>query len=317
MQINTLNSDFQYCYHSILLRVNPRILIGNSSYIGIYVNTPSENGRLILALNECLPQIGLTEYFSLELGQPCLCAIEDFRISRLDLCVNYQFPSAYLLSSYLKLMRRGNRLSFLTEPVIYDSIAKRKLPYKHALFLSASSFDICIYDKAAQMEDNIAFFKEIPPEATGLLRFEIQLRREKLKRALQKSPNTSLLTVLAYTPELCRMEFGRYTKSLFCTGNYYTLQDAKALIVQHETPYSACKKIQFLENVSANRSLEQTIKEYERDDKSCRYLLEGLAKLGINPVTIPEKWFGPHALLHSIPALLGFCPPTDPEQIQE
>lgn len=316
MSTSNLGPDLSLCYHSISLRVNPRILLGDTSYLGIYINTPEENARLISTLNRCLDAVGLKEFFSYDLGYNLPCTIENFTISRVDLCVNYKFDSDFIASSYLKLMRRGNRHQFLKETVKYDPAARRKIPYKNALSLAARSFDIVVYNKAAQMEDNLDFFQSVPAEADGILRFEIQLRREKLRRILDGLPDTGLYYILSYLPVLCRAEFARYAKALFCTGGYYTLQAAKSIINTLENPSSSHKKAQFIEAVSTNKSLYKTIREYEHKGKSCRYLLDGLSKLGINPVTIPERWFGPIAYLDSIPNRLGFCPPTDPEQIQ-
>lgn len=310
-------SEQEFPYYSLVLIINPRLLVGDQSYLGIYESTPLTNHLLIAKLNNCICRLGLTEYRNVRLGRTLRCTIEDFSISRLDLCTNYKFESDDIAASYLKLMRRGNRCRFLQEDTHYDHSAHRCRPYSDALLLRAASFDISIYNKYRQMKDNLCYFKEIPEEANGLLRFEMQLHPAKLRYLLQKVPDISLADLLSYTQDLCRAEFERYTKMLFCTGDYYTLNLACKIIQAHKTAVQSDKMIHFLQDVSANRSLYQTIRDYQRDGRSARYLLDGLARLGVNPVTIPEKWFGKAARLSSIPSLLGFCVPNNALPSQE
>ena len=115
------------------------------------------------------------------------------------------------------------------------------------------------------MQDNIRYFKTIPAEADGLLRFEMQLHPAKLHYLLKKVPGIGLADLLSYTQDLCRMEFERYTKTLFCSGDYYTLNVACELVRKQVPTAQAIKIVQFLKDVSVNKSLYQTIKEYQRE----------------------------------------------------
>lgn len=197
----------------LILRINPRIAIGDVSYTGIYECTPLNNRTLVQFLIKIVTVLGLANVSDIT------SIANKFRISRLDLCVNYKFESDYLASKYLKLLRRGNRTDFLTEKTYYDDMAKRTKPYKNALVLNANSFNISIYNKAAQMKDNAAHFAQVPESAIGLLRFEMQLRPGKLHYCTKGTSATSFAAFLLQIEELCRAEFKRYSKTLFCTGD--------------------------------------------------------------------------------------------------
>jgi hypothetical protein len=302
------HEDGPYPYSEIKFVVNPRLALGDTDYIGIFVPTKDNIRQFLSVMNHCIKKIKLNKLTVYRHGKERAddCTIDDFTISRLDLCVNYPFPTQGVADTYLKLMKRGRWFQYLDEKKPYNEISKRPKKYENAVVLEADSFTISIYSKKAQMLDQIGFFKEIPEAAEGLIRFEIQLEQEKVKRLWNNYSCESLSDFFEQIPEISFSEFRRYMKGLFLKGDYMLFRTAKDRVMKCY-PEHAPEIIDFLKLVSQVRSLDEAITEY--DTKGLRYdkILRRLNIIKINPVTLPEDDAKEiqYPLLPSIPLILG------------
>lgn len=302
------HDDGEYPYSEIKFVVNPRLLLGDVDYIGIFEPTKESILQFISKMNQCIKKIKLNVLTTYHCGRDreIDCTINDFTISRLDLCVNYSFPTQALADEYLKLMMRGRWFEYLDAKTHYNDIAKRQKKYENAVVLEADSLTISIYSKKAQMLDQINFYKEIPRQAEGLLRFEIQMDQSKVKYLMKKNLCDSLKDFLSQVSDISFYEFRRYMKGLFLKGDYIPMRVAKERVVK-AYPEHALEIIEFLKLVSKLRSLDKATAEYDSNGMRYDKILRKLDKLDINPVTLPEDDASELQchLLPSIPLVLG------------
>ena len=302
------HDDVQYPYSEVKFVVNPRLALGDTGYIGIFEPSIENIQNFIFVMNNCLKKIKLNRLTEYHCGKEreVKCSINDFTVSRLDLCVNYTFPTQDIADTYLKLMRQGHWYHFLNDKTTYDKVGKRQKKYPNAIVLNAKTFSISIYSKKDQMIDQIHYFKEIPPQAEGLLRFEIQLTQSKINYIMRQNLCDSLSDLLEQISSISFSEFRRYMKGLFLKGDYVTLAKAKAWVT-NAYPKHALEIINFLKLVSVRRSLDTAIAEYEAKELRYDKILRRLNKIMVNPVTLTEEDAKDIQcpLLPSIPLVLG------------
>lgn len=282
----TLGTKLQgkYPYHFLNLRVNPRRLLGDTSYVGLFDLTENNIISLIERLNKLIKSIGYT--FD-------IADLNLFSFERLDLCHNIHLGSPVEADLYMKLIKRANIPEGFVLNTKYDAIAKRQKPYENAFELEGFSLKLVVYNKQRQMETNPFYDVSSIKEAESVLRYEVSLKQQLARYYKNKTVNVekffSLLRQVSITLLL------KYCRKGFTEGDYYSLDKARVLI--QASSYSREKKfalIMILETTNRMRSYALALlhcrEELELSKKEMKKLTRCFDCLRLNPVTIPSRW---------------------------
>jgi hypothetical protein len=217
----------------------------------------------------------------------------------------------------MKLYKRSDIPRYYKEyPPKYDEISHRMENTKYSHYLINDSVNINCYWKSREQ------MKKHPDRewsSENIIRFELQAKYRRmsyLRQRIKKDvPDTELCNFLITSrllgDEMVRTELKNYFSRVIKPGDYYTLKGAKKLINNHKNLYADTKEklIQVLELIDEHETipnareqfvpaiLRESSRKRLKDEFNAR--LRRLADLGINPVTIPERWRIPF-----IPSLL-------------
>ena len=276
----------------IKLVINPRILIGDKDYIGIFEPTEYNIERLFEGLAKIPYELKLDKVFHYEWFNN-VGNILNFRIHQIDFCINHKFESPYIADTYIKLLKRGNKTKNMAEDSYFDNNCNKFKKYKNFVGFKGKSFEIAAYNKQEQLLDHKKYFpEECIDEADGIVRFEIKVKREKIRRMLKSSDNIyvseleKMFNNIGYTSQC---EFSRYIKILFGKGDYYTMEKAVEIIRRNVKEKYHKDMINFLSLVSEKRSLWKAKAELT-DTNRLDKILKQFKNVKLNPVTVPIRW---------------------------
>lgn len=158
----------------IRMTINPRKLLDpNCSYLGIL--PPEED--IAKKLNKAFHSLMKNDVFPGEMN--------DYKLTRLDLCVNIQCDNKKLFQELVRVTAK-TPTPYGLERVFHKEKDKKKerLYNKHYIHFSCGSYDLVLYDKTYQMtKEGLKVGFEKWPQ--GVLRYEMQLKRP-LIRKLEK-----------------------------------------------------------------------------------------------------------------------------------
>ncbi len=210
-------------------------------------------------------------------------------LSRVDLCVNYEFNNEYIVKQYLKLADRSvradkdNRRYFKDEDGLLDFERN-----SHSFDVQNSNFELTMYDKRYQLVQ-YGQEKNLNKEYGNILRIEVKLKRrmiythfsniksniDKLKSILMNSSNIMINNIAP----------------LFYPGDYYTIELGLKRIC--DTTYlSNTKNIMcelFLEKINIERAYNSARVEFNLSDKQISTLKQNFQKISLNPSKITQK----------------------------
>lgn len=275
--LNGGNNKLSFQHYAITVKINPKILIGNKSYLDVARFEDIEN--MICKFTELSRQISCA-----------LPAFLDYNLIRVDYCVNINVSDLRLTPERLiELIRRSDKPTGFVEWESYDKKSHRKKPGKYSYYLINNSLHINFYYKLMQLEAEFPTCLDIDG-AESIIRFEVQCLRPKIysmKRSVMDSKNILLELLLAKT---CEKVILNYFERTIGFEPYMTLSNAKVLVQDSELKEKRKKElIKALELINAKRSIWKareslsTKKEIQHFNKS----LKRIKELGINPVTIP------------------------------
>ncbi len=296
-----------YYSNSITLIINPRSLIeGKIEHFKIFKNT-SENVKLLIKkLREVIKSIKADTQNFIDLND-----LYGFKLTRIDLCMNFVLYSEKTANDLFTLMKRGDMYKNMEEIKVYDKISKRKKPYKDSIAFSGKEIKINIYNKLKELENNNKQEALNSNDFNGFIRFEIVWGKEKLRKIRQKYRQYELFSEFLSDVHIhSRNEIKKCIEKLFKKGRYFTVEDAVkwlSLCVQDGIIKGKTKDnmVEFLHLVSDKRSYAEAIKECH-DYKILENKFEN-ERINLNPVTIPVRWIdGTYRILPSVYEMLGF-----------
>lgn len=293
-------------------RINPKILAGIKDYI-----TASNDSYLEIVerrFNEEASKI------SKLLGK-----FSDYTPKRIDFCVNFDIKELGILDApctpgqMMWLIKRGSFPSHFNEWTFYDKISHRRKAGKYSLYLRSGSVNINCYYKYKQLVEEFPDCPDIE-KALHVIRFEIQClyRKTRLMMLHEKklmdehrdrhgyidgdfnSPIEIIKRMLSdFTAEKV---INNYFNKIIKPGDYYTLKEAiKIIESENFRPDTEQLLIDTLKEIN-RQGIAKTRAEIVTIPAQRLFYnnLQRLAKLGINPVTIPKSFRVKH-----IPNLLS------------
>ena len=289
-----------YKEYIVEARINPKILAGIKDYI-------------TASTSDYLPIV--EERFNEEATEisEILGKFSSYTPKRVDFCINFDLKELGIRCTpeqMMKLIKMGDYPSYFKEWLYYDKISHRKKAGKFSFYLISRANNINCYYKYKQLEEEYPNCPHID-RALHVIRFEVQCKYSKIyvmRKAIQKKVPEYLITPQFILNELLsdftsQNMIEKYFMQIIKPGDYYTLKKAIEII---EDQHFSTQKEQVLidtlkeinrQGIARTRAsiAPEAIPQFYRT-------LDTLAKLKINPVTIPKSFGVKH-----IPNLLDTC----------
>lgn len=199
------------------------------------------------------------------------------------------------VKEYIELFQRGDKPSSRYYIEQYDNKNNRRGQKEGSFYLYSKGTTINFYDKEKERRDNKEKYNISDAEilaAENTLRFEIQCDKSKTDymKYYYKFETKSIFYYL--TLKESRKQILKYTKKVIRDGTYYKLNDAKKIIDNDKDLSTRSKNTLkgVLDLVNKCRSITKAREEFTGAKTTFNNHLKNLDKLGINPVTIPERW---------------------------
>lgn len=275
--------------------INPKILAGINDYL-----TAATYNDIDLAaanFNEISHEIS-----------PLLHSFTDYRITRIDYCVNIsldKFIPECDPMQIMNLIKRSNIPPHYEEWMKYDKDAHRMKSRPESFYLKSKSVNINCYSKYLQLlnkskerveKKRSPIDQESLDASRNIYRFEVQCKYHKIFSMSQKAKEAGDRSINKYKslldPIICTTIVSDYYDKVIGKGDWYTLSTAKQII--KSKGFNSQKEqhlINALKNVSRCRSLAKAKAScpIEKIGAFTRSLNQ-LETLNINPVTIPREW---------------------------
>lgn len=286
------NDYFDYIIEAT---INPKILAG----IKDYLTAATYNDIDLAAAN--------FNKISQEIS-PLLHSFSNYRISRIDYCVNIsldEFIPECTPMRFMNLIKRSNIPPHYEEWMKYDDTAHRMKSRPESFYLKSKSVNINCYSKYLQLlnksEERVKkkrspIDQETIDASRNIYRFEVQCKYHKIFSMSQKAKEAGDRSINKYKslldPIICTTIVSDYYKKVIGKGDWYTLSTAIQII--KSKGFNSQKEqhlINALKNVSRCRSLAKAKAScpIEKIGAFTRSLNQ-LETLNINPVTIPREW---------------------------
>ncbi len=275
--------------------INPRVLIEpGCSYLGILPLKSSSIKRLRKAFKELFEKT----VFDNE--------IENYYLSRVDLCTNIQCSNNRLFRELVRVIRK------LPTPPKYErkfykhKDKKKANRYnKHYLRFGCGTHELVIYDKTYQIRDgNLIIGYEKLPE--GVLRYEVHCERAYIKRIEKKSDTVDVLDVLwGLMQESEERIIGHFSRC-FSDAEFMQMEELERKI--KESGFKPGNKAVMLEletRLQRIQSVDKALTKMQKAGFDTSGVLDQFEKLGISPIPLrknfcAKKLPGPVELLKHI-----------------
>ena len=286
---------FNFFDYMVEATINPKILSGVIDYL-----TAATYNDIDLATDNF-------NKISHEIS-PLLHSFTDYRITRIDYCVNISLDEVLPECDPMRIMnliKRSNIPPHYEEWMKYDDTAHRMKSRPESFYLKSNSVTINYYSKYLQLlnksQENVKkgyppINQEILDASRNIYRFEVQCKYHKIYSMSQKAKEAGNRSINKYKslldPIICTTIVSDYYKKVIGKGDWYTLSEA-IQIIKSQGFY--CQRedrlIKALGYVSKCRSLARA-KESCPDKMLNAFIrtLKELENLNINPVTIPREW---------------------------
>ncbi|MDD3570585.1 MAG: hypothetical protein PHY44_05735 [Lachnospiraceae bacterium] len=267
----------------IRLIINPRILIGDLSYTGIFEKTNENWIKLFLNLDNILNELG-SDY-----------SFEHFTVSRIDLCVNLK-ANLRDINTTMRLIRKC-RIPEVYERVYFSSEEENaKEMNKNSFHVRRDYDEVSIYNKGFQMQqEGLAEYGDV-----DILRFEVQLKRNAIVRFLRQYYGSHYISnreILNFFAERIRDIMGYRLKDFFTKGYHLQYSEAQKIIDRNTifTSKTRQRMKQLIYYSSQCKNLNIAIKyledEYSLNKKQIEQLLKNFEKINLSPITLKNNSF--------------------------
>lgn len=270
-----------YINHCLSIFVNPRSLWKSSlcTYEIYGKNNANMINNLVSKINEALVLIS-DEYIIYD--------FEGASISRVDLCVNYQFENSYVTGQYIRLAKKSARrdkgkINVLNINGIYDDEGN-----DHHFGIENSNFELTIYDKSFELYRKKKI-KSLDEKYGQVLRIEIKMKKRYIKYYTKHiSSNIDKLTFLLRNSQSIMINS---ICKVFYPGDYFVKSFTKDRIIENN--YQSHIRDLMKEIISGDESIDQIYhnieREYNLSKKTIQRIKMKFKELGINPTRIPKK----------------------------
>lgn len=277
LYVATTAGHFRYY---LRLVINPRKLIEpGCSYLGIL---PPEK-ESVTKLDK--------SFRRLFKGSPFPHDITRYYLSRVDLCTNLHCDNKRVFRELVRVLRKTRTPDkYKREQYRHKDKKKANRYNKHYLRLSCGTHELVIYDKTYQLtENNLVVAYENLPE--GVLRFEVQYKREKLRRVekalgLDGSTNDPL-TVLWHLMQDSRMLLRKHFSACYSKTPFVPIEQIEETIKR--AGFAGKTKRNMLQLaclMQRKQTVDKALRDLGRQGIRTDELLAKFEKIGVNPVPL-------------------------------
>lgn len=267
----------KYIYHKLYYRINPRRIMDDNDYVGLF--DASESDEMLSRLDRLLSEIGVP-------------TVNECSLNRIDFCCNALLDSPEEVDLYIKLLKRGRELKKYTVQKFYDKKAKRRIISENGItYKGNNDVNIVFYNKQREMKqqklpaDDIEYLNRI-------IRIEIQCRRQKVLRICKKYKIDNVREFLKRSDDIGIDIFKKYT-GLFCgRGDFFKGKKIDKIIDKASFKNKTKSLMKELAGLSAKHSsLDTAVCELSKKygAKKTEKVLRQFDKLKVSPVVIPRR----------------------------
>lgn len=270
-----------YVNHCLSIFVNPRSLLQSS--LCTYEIYGRDNAKII---NKLVSKID--EALKLLSDDYNIYDFENASISRVDLCVNYQFEEFYVTGQYLRLAKKSARSKKGKSKALYIKSIYDDEGNDHHFGIDNSNFELTIYDKSFELyrKRKIQSFND---EYGQVLRIEVKMKKRYIKHYTKNI--SSNIDKLSYLLKNSQDIMINSVCKIFYPGDYFIKSFTKDRI--SESNYQSHIKDLMKEIISGDESIDEIYQSIEREyslsKKSIQRIKMKFSELGINPTRIPKK----------------------------
>lgn len=279
----------------VKLIVNPRRLIDtNASYLGIM---PPDSDAMELfeqTFTDCMRKVRLPEF------------LEDWTLTRLDLCVNILWNKKKGPHELIRLLRKWPApAGYLKDDFDGTDGGKRRRGVKntHIVKYSNDSLALVVYDKVYQVrKENLALPGEFIPK--GILRVELQCKKPWLKTYRKEKHITDTRELIASLAWDSRELICRHAETLCRGGTHYKLDTMEKELRGEQDIRNKTRKrmLRIAECLRDSKRAKTALEELDLSKKQLRTCLEHFKQLHIHPVALRDDY--PLKKVPSLPDLL-------------
>lgn len=256
--------------------INPKRLITKNIDDRIKITKPADIVPIANRFDELIKAI-----------EPNLPSFYYWTLKRIDYAINYKTKN---VKDYIKLFQRADKPSeYFKEP--YDKTQKRRTQRAGSFYLFSKSVAINFYDKQAERIYNMKRQEDIN-NSKNILRFEIQCNKGKTDY-INYTHEFKGKELYNYTePSLSKEMIINYYLKTIGKGDFYKLDAAIKKVNSCEKYSARCKNnlIDILKLINKCRSVWKARQQYSKTKETFNKGIKLIRKLGINPITIPERW---------------------------
>ena len=273
--------------YSIKAVINPRKLIDpDCSYLGIMPSDEKSLDQMEERFTEIMRKAGLPEF------------IDEWSLTRIDLCVNFVFNRKKLPQQMIQLISRGpvphsyNRDTY-TIPAQANPNGEIHLE-KHSVKLWNKRIALVAYDKAYQMEkEGLLPPPELGMEKRGVLRVELQCRRDWIAEQAAEHKCQTVREKLDYFSSHSRDYLCEYVDRLYLHGEYfrYDLLCSKIEATDSIKGKSKKRMLNFVNLLASCNDFDaafQVISE-SLTEKQLEAMVKHFSELNIAPIPLMKK----------------------------
>ena len=274
--------------------INPKHLLGISNNISV----ASENDidEMIYLFNREAQGIS-----------PIIGELSSFSLKRIDYCINFDLQELGINCSdeqMIKLIKRANIPNHFKERTKYCIESHRQKSDDISFYLTNPSVVVNIYCKTKQLERKQPKTKQLVgkqpnspdmDKASDVIRFEVQFKSKKIypiTRLLRESVGFDGIIHTMLSDDVAEKNICKYFAKVIMGGDYYTLSEAKRVIKSYK--FRADKEARLINDLRFVNSCRGIYKAKCKLQKkrliSFNKSLTELTGIGINPVTIPQKF---------------------------
>lgn len=267
--------DSVECFY-VRMIVNPRKLIDpQSSYLGIL--PPTE--KSVQKLNQT--------FRSLFQNTPFEDDIQQYYLTRLDLCTNIRCMDQKMFRELIRLLRKTATPKKYERKLYCHADKKKANRYnKHYIRIACGSQELVIYDKCYQLvENDLAIAYENLPH--GVMRVEVHYERAKLKKLENQLESDNPLAIIGQLMQKSKVRMIKLVEKCYPDLPYVSYEEANIMI-----ELAACKTATktrmhtLLEQMQRKQSLDAAFRWMDKHGMKTQDLLLRFAKLGINPIPL-------------------------------
>lgn len=206
-------------------------------------------------------------------------------LRRIDYSINIKTEH---VEEYIQLFQRGD-IPYRFK-MMYDKKSKRRKHKKGSMYLKSNSATINFYNK---FDERLNHTGEEVENARNILRLEVQCSKGKTDALKRKYEFDMKYLYYFLSKEISDYVIHYYYDKTVGAGNYYKLDKAIKIVEESSLRASTKQKlIELLKDINAKRSLYEVKSAFKdrKDRESFNRHIKQLRELGINPVTIPQRW---------------------------